>query len=60
MSGTRRIKKQSNLKKLTGHPGLYTFVSITHDIKKEKALWAKIVRDARKLRNQILANGGIY
>jgi hypothetical protein len=49
MARTKSNSKNTNLKKLAGHPGLYTFVNVTRDPKRENALWAKIVRDAKKI-----------
>jgi hypothetical protein len=51
-SSKKRIP--DNLKEIPGHPGLYSPINITRDPKKEKALWAKILRDARKLRSGTL------
>ncbi len=52
MPGKRKATRLDNLREIRGHPGLYTFVDISHNSKKERALLAKIVRDARKLREQ--------
>jgi len=41
--------KHSNLKKIPGHPGVYTFVQITRDPRAEKTLLDKIARDAARL-----------
>ena len=43
-----------NLKEIAGHPGLYTPITVTRNPRKEKALWAKILRDARNLRRGTL------
>ena len=51
----RKKAKNNNLKPLPGHPGLYTPITVTRNPRKEKALWAKILRDARKLTNERLA-----
>ncbi len=45
-----KTENLDNLEPIPGRPGMYTVVTITHDRKKEKALMAKIERDARKLR----------
>jgi len=45
-----KAKVLDNLEEIPGRPGMYTVITITHDRKKEKALMAKIERDARKLR----------
>ena len=55
MAASRKKKTPDNLKEIAGHPGLYTPIIVTRDPKKEKALWAKILRDARKLRSGTLA-----
>ena len=52
MAKNSKVAKPSNLRKIQGRPGLYTFVEISHNPRKEKALLAKIERDARKLREQ--------
>ncbi len=50
MAGNGKNAKLSNLRKIEGHPGLYTIVEVSHNPRKEKALLAKIARDAEKLR----------
>ena len=45
----RKNAVPTNLKPVAGYPGLYTPITVTRNPKKEKALWAKILRDARKL-----------
>ncbi len=55
MAASNRKKNSDNLKEIDGHPGLYIPITVTRNPKKEKALWAKIVRDARKLRSGTLA-----
>ncbi|MGA2763493.1 MAG: hypothetical protein ABSG17_09025 [Spirochaetia bacterium] len=55
MAVPRKKKAPDNLKEIAGHPGLYTPINVTRNPKKEKALWAKILRDARKLRSGTLA-----
>jgi hypothetical protein len=52
MAGTRKNGELANLKEIEGHPGLYTFINISRNPRKEKALLAKIARDARKLREE--------
>ena len=52
MAKTRKNGELANLRKIEGHPGLYTFIDIRHNPRKEKALLAKIARDARKLREE--------
>jgi hypothetical protein len=56
MAGSK-IRK-SNLKQIAGHPGLYTFIDVSRDPRKEKALLNKVIRDAAMLRSQpLLATG---
>ncbi len=55
MAVAKKKKAPDNLKEIAGHPGLYTPITVTRNPKKEKALWAKILRDARKLRSGTLA-----
>jgi hypothetical protein len=52
MSNSKRRVRHSNLKKIPGYPGLFTFVQISRNPRKEKALLEKISRDAARLRNQ--------
>lgn len=52
MPKNSKVVPPSNLKKIQGHPGLYTFVEVSHDARKEKVLLAKIARDASKLREE--------
>jgi hypothetical protein len=52
MAGTKKILRQANRKEIEGHPGLSTFVNVSRDPGKEKALLAKISRNAIKLRDQ--------
>jgi hypothetical protein len=56
MAGSNNKAKSSNLKKIPGHPGLYTFITVTRDPKKNKAFLKKIIRDAEKLKAERLAN----
>jgi hypothetical protein len=59
MAGSKKIKK-SNLKPIPGHPGLYTFITITRDPKKEKAFLKKVMRGAEKLRIERLAREALF
>jgi len=52
MPATKKNGLHSNLKEIAGRPGLYTPLNVTRNPRKEKALWARILRDARKM------NGG--
>ena len=54
MAVSKKNATPENLKEIAGHPGLYTPITVTRNPKKEKALWAKILRDARKLRSGTL------
>lgn len=54
MGKSKKDSRRTNLKAIPGRPGMYTFITVTRDPKKEKALLAKIDRDARKLRNHTL------
>jgi len=54
MAASKKNGTPENLKEIAGHPGLYTPITVTRNPKKEKALWAKILRDARKLRSGTL------
>jgi hypothetical protein len=49
MAVSKKNATPQNLRAIAGHPGLYSPIAITRNPKKEKALWAKILRDARKL-----------
>jgi hypothetical protein len=55
MMAQKKNGTPDNLREIAGHPGLYTPIVVTRNPKKEKALWAKILRDARKLRSGTLA-----
>ena len=55
MAASRKNSTPQNLKEIAGHPGLYTPITVTRNPRKEKALWARILRDARKLTNERLA-----
>ncbi len=55
MAGTNKNAKSSNLKKIPGQPGFYTFVTIERNPRKEKAFIAKVLKDARKLERERLA-----
>ena len=55
MTGQKKNGTPDNLKEIAGHPGLYTPITVTRNPKKEKAFWARILRDARKLRSGTLA-----
>ena len=52
MAGTKQNAMQTNLKEIAGHPGLYTFITVSRDPRKEKALLRKVSRDAKKLGDQ--------
>jgi hypothetical protein len=54
MAASKKNATPQNLKEIVGHPGLYTPITVTRNPRKEKALWAKILRDARKLRSGTL------
>lgn len=56
MAASKKNSKHTNLKAIPGRPGMYTFVNVTRDPKREKALLAKIDRDARKLRSNSLVS----
>jgi hypothetical protein len=56
MAASKKNLKRTNLKEIPGRPGLYTFVTVTRNPKKEKALLSKIFRDARKLRSNSLVS----
>jgi hypothetical protein len=55
MMAQKKNGTADNLREIAGHPGLYRPIVVTRNPKKEKALWAKILRDARKLRSGTLA-----
>jgi hypothetical protein len=44
-----------NLKPIPGRPGLYTFVTVTRDPRKERAFLKKVMRGAEVLRAERLA-----
>ncbi len=50
MAGNGKSARLGNLRKIEGHPGFYTIIEVSHNPRKEKALLAKIARDAKKLR----------
>jgi hypothetical protein len=52
MAVAKKNGKLANLREIKGHPGLYTFIDISRNPRKEKALLARIARDASKLREQ--------
>lgn len=52
MAGTKKNGELANLREIEGHPGLYTFIDISRNPRKEKALLARIARDAKKLREE--------
>jgi hypothetical protein len=54
MAVSKKNATPQNLKEMAGHPGLYTPITVTRNARKEKALWAKILRDARSLRRGTL------
>ena len=56
----RKKAKHNNLKPIPGYPGLYTPITVTRNPRKEKALWAKILRGARKLRAERLAREALF
>jgi hypothetical protein len=56
MAVSKKKAAPQNLKEIAGHPGLYSPITVTRNPKKEKALWAKILRDARKLRSGTLVD----
>ena len=56
MAASKKKKTPDNLMEIPGYPGLYTPITVTRNPKKEKALWAKILRDARWLRSGTLAD----
>jgi hypothetical protein len=56
MAASKKNATPQNLKEIAGHPGLYSPITITRNPKKERALWAKILRDARKLRSGTLVD----
>jgi hypothetical protein len=61
MAGSKKkAKKTSNLKPIPGYPGLYTFIAITRDPKKEKIFLEKVMRDAEKLRIERLAREALF
>lgn len=56
MAVSKKKATPQNLKEIAGHPGLYSPITVTRNPKKERALWAKILRDARKLRSGTLVD----
>jgi hypothetical protein len=60
MAASKKNATPQNLKEIAGHPGLYTPITVTRNPRKEKALWAKILRDARKLRAERLAREALF
>jgi hypothetical protein len=56
MAVSKKNTTPQNLKEIAGHPGLYSPITVTRNPKKERALWAKILRDARKLRSGTLVD----
>jgi hypothetical protein len=60
MAAPKKNATLQNLKEIAGHPGLYTPITVTRNARKEKALWAKILRDARKLRAERLARESLF
>jgi len=56
MAVSKKNATPQNLKEIAGHPGLYSPITVTRNPKMEKALWAKILRDARKLRSGTLVD----
>ena len=60
MAASKKNSTPQNLREIAGHPGLYTPIAVTRNPRKEKALWAKILRDARKLRAERLAREALF
>jgi len=52
MAKNDKNAKLSNLKPIKGHPGLYTVIEVSHNPQREKALMARIARDAEKRREE--------
>jgi hypothetical protein len=58
MAGAKKKPKLVELKKIDGKPGLFTFGDFARDPKSEKRIVDKIVREAQKLKTQILSRNG--
>jgi hypothetical protein len=52
MARTKKNDEFTNLRGIEGHTGLYTFIDITRNPRKEKVLLGKMNRDTRKLREE--------
>jgi hypothetical protein len=56
-------KKNAKLavrKAIPGYPGLYTFVDIPRQPAAERRFLAKVMKNAKKLKADLMASGGVF
>ncbi len=60
MPGVNKTQKKPALRKLQGYPGLYAFGEIKRDKKLERRFLAKVTRDAKKFRADLMMGSGVF
>ena len=60
MAVSKQKRKYRNLREIPGYPGLYTPITVTRDARREKAMVAKIKRNAQKIFDRYLETGILF